>query len=154
MSQDVSAARKFARRLIDCEGVDSAGPTATAGAQRAAERVWDELSKWTGVDGCHALLTRAVALAKAENPRSLGNATVGSRSRTWLEGISDNSSTNSADAGDNGVESILTALIELLTTRRNLTAVEGATLDARLARIDAEAALARLFGRIPFGGTP
>ena len=115
MPQDVSAARKFARRLIDCEGADSPGPTTTADAQRAAERVWDELSKWTGVDGCHALLSRAVALAKAENPLSVGNATVGSRSRSWLEGIRDNRSTNSADAGDKGVESILTALIELLT---------------------------------------
>jgi hypothetical protein len=114
MPQDISAARKFARRLIDCEGVESSGPTTTADAQRAAERVWDELSKWTGVDGCYALLTRAVALAKAENPMLLRNAKVGSRSRSWLDGIGDNRPTNGADAGDNGIESILTALIELL----------------------------------------
>jgi cobalt-zinc-cadmium efflux system outer membrane protein len=53
-----------------------------------------------------------------------------------------------------GYDSGRTPLIELLTARRNLTAVQAATLDARLARINAEAALARLFGRIPFGGNP
>jgi len=31
---------------------------------------------------------------------------------------------------------------------------QAATLEARLARITAEAALARLFGRIPFGDNP
>lgn len=52
-----------------------------------------------------------------------------------------------------GYDAGRTPLIELLTARRNLTAVQGATLDARVARINAEAALARLFGNIPFGGT-
>lgn len=53
-----------------------------------------------------------------------------------------------------GYDAGRTPLIELLTARRNLTAVQGAALDARVARIDAEAGLARLFGRIPFGDTP
>ena len=53
-----------------------------------------------------------------------------------------------------GYDAGRTPLIELLTARRNLTAAQAATLEARLARITAEAALARLFGRIPFGDTP
>jgi len=53
-----------------------------------------------------------------------------------------------------GYDAGRTPLIELLTTRRNLTVAQAATLDARLARITAEAALARLFGRIPFGDNP
>jgi cobalt-zinc-cadmium efflux system outer membrane protein len=53
-----------------------------------------------------------------------------------------------------GYDAGRTPLIELLTTRRNLTVSQAATLDARLARITAEAALARLFGRIPFGDNP
>ena len=114
MSPDLSPARKFARRLIDCEGVDPSGSAATSDAQRAVERVWDELSKWTGVDGSHALLTRAVALAKAENPGLLRNARVGSRSRSWLEGVADNPSTNGATVGNEGVEFILASLMELL----------------------------------------
>jgi cobalt-zinc-cadmium efflux system outer membrane protein len=53
-----------------------------------------------------------------------------------------------------GYDAGRTPLIELLTTRRNLTVAQAATLEARLARITAEAALARLFGRIPFGDNP
>jgi outer membrane protein, heavy metal efflux system len=51
-----------------------------------------------------------------------------------------------------GYDAGRTPLIELLTARRNLTTAQAAMLEARLARITAEAALARLFGRIPFGG--
>ena len=53
-----------------------------------------------------------------------------------------------------GYDAGRTPLIELLTARRNLTAAQSGALDARLARIAAEAALARLFGRIPFGENP
>ena len=42
-------------------------------------------------------------------------------------------------------------LIELLATRRALTDARARALDARVARIEAEATLARLAGRIPFG---
>jgi cobalt-zinc-cadmium efflux system outer membrane protein len=45
-------------------------------------------------------------------------------------------------------------LVELLSARRNLTDAQLRGLDARLARIRAEAILARLMGRIPFGDTP
>ena len=114
MSPDASPARELARRLIEGEGVDHAGSIAVADAQHAAERVWDELSKWMGIDGSHALLTRAVALAKAEHPVLLRNAKVGGRSRSWLEGVVDNHSTNGTDAAAEGIESIFTALIELL----------------------------------------
>jgi cobalt-zinc-cadmium efflux system outer membrane protein len=53
-----------------------------------------------------------------------------------------------------GYDAGRTPLIEVLTTRRNLTVTQAATLEVRLARITAEAALARLFGRIPFGDNP
>jgi cobalt-zinc-cadmium efflux system outer membrane protein len=47
-----------------------------------------------------------------------------------------------------------TPLAELLTARRNLTEAQLRGLDARVARIRAEAIIARLMGRIPFGDTP
>jgi cobalt-zinc-cadmium efflux system outer membrane protein len=50
-----------------------------------------------------------------------------------------------------GYDSGRTALIELLATRRALTDAQARALDARVARIQAEATLARLAGRIPFG---
>jgi cobalt-zinc-cadmium efflux system outer membrane protein len=53
-----------------------------------------------------------------------------------------------------GYDAGRTPLIELLTARRNLTDAQLRLLDARVARIRAEATLARLSGRIPFGGSP
>jgi len=53
-----------------------------------------------------------------------------------------------------GYDAGRTPLVELLTARRNLTEAQLRTLDARAARIRAEAALARLQGRIPFGDIP
>jgi cobalt-zinc-cadmium efflux system outer membrane protein len=53
-----------------------------------------------------------------------------------------------------GYDAGRTPLIELLTARRNLTTAQALTLEARLARITAEATIARLFGRIPFGDNP
>jgi cobalt-zinc-cadmium efflux system outer membrane protein len=51
-----------------------------------------------------------------------------------------------------GYEAGRTPLIEVLTARHNLTDAELRLLDSRVARIHAQAALARLSGRIPFGG--
>jgi cobalt-zinc-cadmium efflux system outer membrane protein len=53
-----------------------------------------------------------------------------------------------------GYDAGRTPLVELLIARRNLTTSQSAALDARLARLNAEAALARLSGRIPFGENP
>jgi cobalt-zinc-cadmium efflux system outer membrane protein len=53
-----------------------------------------------------------------------------------------------------GYDAGRTPLIELLTSRRNLTEAQLRLLDTRVARIRAEAILARLSGRIPFGGSP
>lgn len=52
-----------------------------------------------------------------------------------------------------GYESGKTSLLELLNARRAVGAARGASIDARLARTAADAALARLQGRIPFGDT-
>jgi cobalt-zinc-cadmium efflux system outer membrane protein len=45
-------------------------------------------------------------------------------------------------------------LVELLAARRGLTEAQIRSLDARMARLRAEAILARLSGRIPFGDMP
>jgi cobalt-zinc-cadmium efflux system outer membrane protein len=49
-----------------------------------------------------------------------------------------------------GYDAGRTPLFELLGTRRALTDAQLRSLDARLARVQAEAALAELEGRIPF----
>jgi cobalt-zinc-cadmium efflux system outer membrane protein len=50
-----------------------------------------------------------------------------------------------------GYEGGKSPLIELLNARRAVTEAQSRLLDARLARIRAEAALARLSGRVAFG---
>lgn len=115
MPPDGLATREFARRLLDPGDSGDDHLTAAASAQRALECVSIELSKWTGADGGHALLTRAVALAKAKNPELLRNTTVGPRLPTRLEGLTATSSTDGSSAAVQGMESILTELIELLS---------------------------------------
>ena len=53
-----------------------------------------------------------------------------------------------------GYDAGRTPLVELLAARRNLTEAQMRGLDARVARIRAEASLARMAGRIPFGANP
>ena len=53
-----------------------------------------------------------------------------------------------------GYDAGRTPLVEVLLARRSLTLAQAATLEARLARIRAEAELARLSARIPFGAAP
>jgi cobalt-zinc-cadmium efflux system outer membrane protein len=53
-----------------------------------------------------------------------------------------------------GYEAGRTPLVEVLLAQRSLTLASAAALDARLARIRAEAQLARLSARIPFGAAP
>jgi cobalt-zinc-cadmium efflux system outer membrane protein len=50
-----------------------------------------------------------------------------------------------------GYDAGRTPLVELLAARRNLTDAQLRSLDARGARVRAEASLARLTGRVPFG---
>lgn len=52
-----------------------------------------------------------------------------------------------------GYESGKTSLLELINARRAVGAARSAAIDAQVARTTAEAALARLQGRIPFGDT-
>jgi len=53
-----------------------------------------------------------------------------------------------------GYESGKTSLLDLLNARRVLTDARLRLLDARVARIAAQALLARLAGNVPFGGAP
>ena len=53
-----------------------------------------------------------------------------------------------------GYDSGKLSLLELQTARRSLAEAQARTLDAQLDRLTAEAALARLQGRTPFGGQP
>jgi len=53
-----------------------------------------------------------------------------------------------------GYESGKTSLLDLLNARRALTDAQLRLLDAQVARIAAQAQLARLVGNVPFGDVP
>ena len=66
-SKDRLSARQIARRLIKSRQPERKG---SDGRARATAVAWDdlylELSRWVGLDGCHALFTRALASAQRE----------------------------------------------------------------------------------------
>ena len=67
MSTDTATIEALARQLIALESARA--PSGVAGAAvRACEKFRDPLSKLVGLTGFRSLLSRAVALAKAENP--------------------------------------------------------------------------------------
>jgi len=84
----------------------------------------------------------AVALARAAD------------ARLSASGQAERASEEASRLARVGYEAGRTPLVELLLARRNLTLAQAAVLDAQLARIRAEAQLARLSARIPFGAAP
>jgi hypothetical protein len=77
--------------------------------------VSDELSRWIGRDGCHALFARALATAQAEGGhRVLDTVRTSARSVYCLDGLNDSATRQGAAAATEGAAAILSALIELL----------------------------------------
>lgn len=114
MSPDLPPARQLARRLIDrgrAEGAASADSAGTAVA--AFDRLYQALSRWVGLDGCHALFTRALAQARAEHPL-LGSIQLHARSTPYLDGVAETIKQHGARETADALESMLVILIELL----------------------------------------
>jgi hypothetical protein len=113
MSQDPM--REIARRLIDSRRQERTGadPAARATAS-ACDHLYRELSRWVGVDGCHALFTRAQSQARIEHP-ALISIQLQAGSELYIDGLA---ATIIAygDAGTaEALESMLVRLLELLT---------------------------------------
>lgn len=115
MSPDLTPARQLARRLIErsrAEGApsaDSAHPAALT-----LNRLYLDLARWVGPDGCHALFTRALAEARAENPL-LGTIQLQARSTQYLEGVAETIERHGAAETDAALESMLLIVIEVLS---------------------------------------
>ncbi len=111
---DHAAARQIARRLISSREPERAGSHATAhAAAGVCDDLYQELSRWVGPDGCHALFTRARAQAQTENP-ALGHIQLRARSEPYLDGISQSISAHGEAATAEAVESMLVRLVALL----------------------------------------
>lgn len=69
VSGNESPAQQVARRLIDSSRAGPVGDDTDAQATlNACDRLFGELSRWVGPDGCRALFTRALAEARTEFP--------------------------------------------------------------------------------------
>jgi hypothetical protein len=112
MSQDPR--REIARRLIDSRRQERTGAdTAARAAASACDHLYRELSRWVGVDGCHALFTRALSQARIEHP-ALTPIQLRARSEPYIDDLAA-SIMAYGDAGTaEALESMLVRLLELL----------------------------------------
>ena len=112
MSQDPR--RAIARRLIDSRRKERTGAdTGARAAAAACEHLYRELSRWVGVDGCHALFTRALSQARVEHP-ALTTIQLHTRSDPYVDGLAATiMASGDADTAE-ALESMLVRLVELL----------------------------------------
>ena len=143
MSQDPG--RVIARRLIDNRRQERTGADTDArAAASACDQLYRELSRWVGVDGCHALFMRALAQARVEYP-ALAQIQLHARSEPYIDGLAATIMAYGETATAVALESMLVRLIELLgrligddmaakLIERSLAAPEGGdeTPDGRL----------------------
>jgi hypothetical protein len=112
MSQDPR--REIARRLIDSRRQERTGAdTAARAAASACDHLYRELSRWVGVDGCHALFTRALAQARIDNP-ALAQIQLHARSEPYIDGLAAAIMAHGDAATAAALESMLVRLVELL----------------------------------------
>lgn len=111
------AAWELAERLL-AAGAAGAASTAGAGSPLAGASLADrclatELSRWFGAYGYHALVTRALARARADHP-ALDAVQIGPATAPALDGLSDAVRVHGAGAVVAGVSALLAALLDLL----------------------------------------
>ena len=118
---EVSPARKnipptlaLARRLIErTSGGKSTRVPKVNDVVAALEHLYVDLSRWVGLDGCHALFARALADAR-EKQQVLGQITLHARSTPYLEGIAEAVEKDGSAKTAAALEAMLVMLIELL----------------------------------------
>jgi hypothetical protein len=114
LSRSQPPARQLARSLINPHGVGQAGSRTPAHVAAAAcDRLYQDLSRWVGSDGCHALFTRALAHART-NYALLGKIQLRARSEPYLEGVAATIVEYGDPATADALESMLVGLIDLL----------------------------------------
>jgi len=106
--------RETARRLISSGRTGrAASRPAAAAAAAACDRLSRELSWWFGADGCHALVTRALAQAKARHP-ALGEIQLRSGAQPCIDGLEKAIKSYGDAATAEAFEVMIGLLVELL----------------------------------------
>ena len=107
-------ARDTAHRLIAREhAAGGASADAVVVAERALRRLSGDLVGWFGPLGANALVTRALAQARAENP-ALAAVSVGGPAAPYLDGIAESGRVHGAAATAAGAADVLGWLVHLL----------------------------------------
>jgi hypothetical protein len=113
-SQNEPSAGQMARRLIRSHRSEQmGGQTAARAAATACDKLYRELSRWVGPDGCHALFTRALAQARIDHP-ALEQIQLHARSDPYIDGVAEAIMAHGDPATADGLEAMLVHLIELL----------------------------------------
>ncbi|MFN2397487.1 MAG: hypothetical protein ABR543_02405 [Gemmatimonadaceae bacterium] len=114
MTPNLLPARQIARRLLNRSGPEGGvSRNAAHVAGSACNQLHRELSRWVGLDGCHALFTRALAEARTDHPL-LQSIQLRPRSEPYVEGVTETIDANGAAQTAEAIESMLVSLIELL----------------------------------------
>lgn len=127
-------ARDTAHRLIARER--AAGGDASDGvavAERALRRLCDDLVAWFGPIGAHALVTRALAHARADHP-ALAPVSLAASATPYLDGFAESGRAHGPEAAAAGAVDVLAGLVDLLS--RMIGATLATTLVERSGQAD------------------
>jgi len=114
LPQSRSPTRQLARRLIEARRSErSEGDTPARVAAAASDRLYRELSRWVGLDGCNALFSRALSQARTDYP-ALGQIQIRARSEPHIDGVAETIMARGDPAAADGLEFMLERLVELL----------------------------------------
>jgi hypothetical protein len=111
------SARDLAHQILtrDLARLDKPTPVAVAAAAELVfHRLSENLIRWLGPEGSHALFTRALELAQAEH-RSLRVIPPPARSALFFDALAANAEPHDTGAVMDGVVMIMITLIDLLT---------------------------------------
>ena len=111
---DLTPSRQLAHRVIDaCRAKPNSSSDPALFTAAAVDQLYQDLSRWIGFDGCHALFTRALTQAREDHPL-LRTIQLFPRSSPYVLGVTEtlvqHGSVKIADA----LEATLVILIDLL----------------------------------------
>ncbi len=110
----LSPARQITGRLIDhSRTLAASGPYFAHPPAAALDRLYLDLARWVGSDGCHALFTRALAEARTKHP-ILDTIELHPRSTPYLDGVAESVEQHGARETDDALEVMLLIVVEVL----------------------------------------
>jgi hypothetical protein len=113
LSRADSPAWRMVQRLVDGSRVKAEGDRAADARAAACDRLYGNLSRWVGPDGCHALYTRALAQARTEHP-ALGTIELRARAVPYVDGVAATVAAHGDGETAEALDVLLFRLVELL----------------------------------------